>query len=61
MSQDTVMPSAVLEQIQRARPIFWANPGWKPAAECLGSLTLTRGDMLAAEDRLRRFAPLLAE
>ncbi|MFZ4695231.1 MAG: D-serine ammonia-lyase [Verrucomicrobiia bacterium] len=56
-----MMPSVALEQIRHARPLFWANPGWKPAKECLGSLSLTRDDMLAAEERLRRFAPLLAE
>ena len=50
-----------MEQLRGAQPLFWANPGWKPAAECLKSLPLKFDDMLDAEKRLERFAPLLAE
>jgi D-serine dehydratase len=55
------MHLSAIEQLKAAQPIFWANTGWKPAAECLESLPLKLEDMLDAEKRLQRFAPLLAE
>lgn len=55
------MLTSPLAQLKDAHPLFWANPGWKPAAECLGSLPLDLGDILDVEKRLARFAPLLEE
>ncbi len=54
-------PDAALESLKAARPLFWANPGWQPVANCRDSLPLKLEDILDAEKRLQRFAPLLAE
>lgn len=59
MNTDTHL--SAMMQLKAAQPLFWENPGWKPVAECLKSLPLTFQDMLDAEARLKRFAPLLAE
>jgi len=53
------MPLSSINQLKAARPLFWPNPGWKPAAECLGTLPLAYADIVDAEKRLARFAPLL--
>lgn len=50
-----------LERLRRREPFFWANPGWRPAAECLATLPFSRADIAAAEARWARCAPLLAE
>ena len=53
-------PSAI-ERLKGAQPFFWGNPGCRHAPECLESLPLKFEDILDAEKRLQRFAPLLAE
>jgi D-serine dehydratase len=53
--------ASAIEKLKGAQPFFWANPGWKPVAECLESLPLKYSDILDAEKRMQRFAPLLAE
>lgn len=58
---DAKIHAATIELLKAARPLFWANPGWKPAAQCLDSLPLKFGDIQDAEQRLLRFAPLLVE
>jgi len=55
------MADSTLTKMSRAEPLFWANPGWQSAASCLASLPLSWDDVLDAERRLQRFAPLLAE
>ena len=52
---------SAVEQLKGAQPFFWANPSWKPAAECLDALPVKLADMLDAEKRMQRFAPLLTE
>jgi len=56
-----VHPDHALETLKAAQPLFWANPGWKPLVECRDSLPLKLADILDAEKRLQRFAPLLAK
>lgn len=51
--------SSAIGKIQKAQPLFWANPGWKPVSECLDTLDLKYKDIVDAEQRLMRFAPLL--
>lgn len=53
------MQSAAIEKLKKAQALFWANPGWKPVSKCLESLPLKFEDILDAEKRLERFAPLL--
>lgn len=55
------MLTSTLDRLKEARPLFWANPRWKPAVDCLPSLPLAFRDIQDAEKRLARFAPLLEE
>jgi D-serine dehydratase len=50
-----------LSRLKERTPFLWLNPRRRPAAEALAALPLKREDVLDAEARLRRFAPLLAE
>lgn len=47
--------------LRRREPCLWINPGWRPAAEALTGLDMGLKDVVEADDRLRRFAPLLAD
>jgi len=49
-----------MERLRRREPWLWINPHWRPLADCAAGLPLTKADLLDAEARLRRFAPLLA-
>ncbi len=49
-----------MEQMSKKQPIFWANPQYRGAAALQG-LELQFADILDAEARLYRFAPLLGE
>lgn len=48
------------ETLSKKRPILWINPQYRGAA-ALNDLELQFGDILDAEARLYRFAPLLGE
>lgn len=50
-----------LDCLRRREPFFWANPGWRPAADCLSHLPFSAADIAEAEARWGRCAPLLAE
>lgn len=50
-----------LDRLRRREPCLWINPGWRPAAEALPKLDIGLKDVIDADDRLRRFAPLLAD
>jgi len=50
-----------IESLKKHEPLLWINPNRRPAAEALRDLPLQMSDILDAEARLARFAPLLAE
>ena len=50
-----------IKRLQTRQPLFWINPALKPAAPALASLTHQKKDMIDANQRWMRFAPLLAE
>ncbi len=47
-------------RISHALPLIWENPHRLPAEQALASLELSLEDVKAADDRLRRWAPLLS-
>ncbi|MDO6355534.1 D-serine ammonia-lyase [Caloramator sp. CAR-1] len=49
----------VLDKIKGLQPIFWENPKKLNADDALKKIDLTYEDILEAEDRLKRFAPLI--
>ncbi len=53
------MDEQLLAKIKTCTPVTWINPNLKPAREALSVSALTKGDMLDAEARWQRFAPLL--
>ena len=50
-----------LTYLQDATPFLWINPAYQPTARSLSNLSLQYEDILDAENRLKRFAPLLAD
>lgn len=50
-----------LTYLQNEQPFLWINPACQPAADILPKLALQYEDILDAENRLERFAPLLAD
>jgi len=52
---------AVLEHLQREEPFLWINPECRSVDRVLPKLPLQYADILDAETRLERFAPLLAD
>ncbi len=52
---------AILNTIKASRPCLWINPGLLTAEKALESLELSRSDMMAAQKRLQRFAPVFAK
>ena len=51
----------LLRELQALHEVSWFNPAVQPAAQALPGVGLTVADIDAAADRLRRFAPYLAE
>jgi len=51
----------LLRELQALKEVSWFNPAVQPAAQALPGVGLTVADIDAAADRLRRFAPYLAE
>jgi D-serine dehydratase len=56
-----VEPKTVLALLRNSEPFFWINPEQPEAADVLAALPPQYADILDAENRLARFAPLLAE
>jgi len=54
------MDTPVIEQLRGREEIVWANPRRAPFSNLRDRLPLTEADLWDAEDRLRRFAPLIA-
>lgn len=52
--------SALLQNVRSGRPVSWFNDGIAAAADGLGDVELGMVDVTDAEDRLAKFAPLLA-
>lgn len=50
-----------LSRLRNSEPFLWINPEQPEATDVLEALPLQYEDILAAADRLARFAPLLAE
>ncbi len=50
-----------IELLKEGKPQIWRNPNMKPAAEALHKLPFTLRDIEEADERLRRFAPLIAK
>ncbi len=51
----------IIGQIIDYRPVFWLNEGLEPVAGALQRLPIAYEEMLDAERRLQRFAPLLVK
>ena len=51
----------LLRELRALKELSWFNPTVQPAAQALPGVGLTVADIDAAADRLRRFAPYLAE
>ena len=51
----------LLQDLMALRQASWFNPALQPAAQALPEVGLTLADIDDAADRLRRFAPYLAE
>jgi len=56
-----IAASPAARRVARRESWLWVNPGRRPMGACAGELPLGKADVLDAETRLRRFAPLLAE
>jgi len=52
---------AVLSFLRNRKPLLWINPERRPTDSILPGLPLQNEDILDAESRLARFAPLLAK
>ncbi len=51
----------IIRQLRAAEPLLWHNPHAAPFAQAQADIDLTAADLAAAEARLQRFAPYLAE
>ncbi|QQE81364.1 D-serine ammonia-lyase [Alicyclobacillus sp. SO9] len=49
----------LLDFIQSSQEVLWLNPRWLPAAQVLPSLSVSRAEVVDAEQRLLRFAPYI--
>ncbi|NBG89458.1 D-serine ammonia-lyase [Isachenkonia alkalipeptolytica] len=49
----------MMEKITELQPVVWENPNKKPAEKALEGFNLKMEDILEAEERLQRFAPLI--
>lgn len=49
----------VLKDVTEFKPAVWINPNKKAAKEAWENIDFTEGDIYEAEERLKRFAPLL--
>ncbi len=50
-----------LSDLKQKRPLLWLNSKFQPVTDVLPKLPLQMSDIADAEERLERFAPLLAE
>lgn len=50
----------IIGDMMKYKPVFWANKGLDRADRALSKLSITWDDMLSAENRLLRFAPLIS-
>jgi len=55
----TSIDAKLAHQLQSAQPFLWLNPDFNSQTD-IDSLPLSRQDIEAADNRLRRFAPILA-
>jgi D-serine dehydratase len=55
-----MLPPGIPYSIAQRKPLLWLNEGWRPAKEAGPALPLQFEDVLDAENRLNRFAGLLA-
>lgn len=53
--------NAVPPEVLRLQPLVWENPRRRPALQALKSIELALVDVFEAQQRWRRFAPLLAK
>ncbi|AJY77574.1 serine ammonia-lyase [Paenibacillus beijingensis] len=51
----------LVSELIAAKELFWANPGYEPFERGSANVSLSQEDVTEAEDRLRRFAPYLAQ
>ena len=51
----------LLRELQALKEVGWSNPALQPAAQALSGVGLSVADIDDAADRLRRFAPYLAQ
>lgn len=58
---DWIGDHPLIADLVECRETQWFNPDVRPAAEALPEVGLTRDEVSDASDRLRRFAPYLAE
>lgn len=49
----------LLKEVEAARDVVWVNPEKRPFAEAVKDQKLTEDDIRDAEERLKRFAPLI--
>jgi D-serine dehydratase len=55
-----MLPPGIPYSIAQRKPFLWLNEGWRPAKEAVAASPLQFKDVLDAENRLNRFAGLLA-
>ncbi|MEJ5183837.1 MAG: D-serine ammonia-lyase [Rectinemataceae bacterium] len=55
----TGTPNSVLDDLRDMVPMLWNNPNRLPATQALATIDLSLHDILDAERRLQRFAPLI--
>ncbi len=61
MKRGALAEKQMIEWLRCRERLFWANPGWQSAAACLPGLPYSMAEVLDAQARWQRFAPLLAE
>jgi D-serine dehydratase len=60
MMKSHIRDNPIVAALAARRPVFWINPGLGRAAEILPALDVQYVDILEAEARLCRFAPLIS-
>jgi len=59
--QSRIPDVPIVAALAARRPVFWINPDRGKASDILPALSLQYADILDAEARLSRFAPLISE
>lgn len=57
---DPCLPGTIPASVRQGKPTVWINPRYHKSAEVLANLPFSRLDVNSAENRWRRFDPLLA-